>query len=872
MSSSYSPAPFWFLNHRLEEREIKRQIKLMSEAGVSGFFIHPRAGLLTPYGSEQWFIMVEYIIREAKKLGLKVWLYDEDPYSSGIAGGRVVFDNPEYAARKLEIICLVPDKTGAVCKNLGQGRVLSALALKINKKGNITDIRDVESSIGVIRPFFLKTSWNNSYYSKTPYAHFRAETFYPELQIDISLKETNWKVYISIAKHAFHHGKHGLRPDNLNKDCVKKFIEYTHEKYAALFGSEFGHAIPGIFIDEPYIGGNLPWTPALEHEFFKRKGYHIEKNYHHLIETFDNTSGTVRYDYWDIVHSMYKENFFGQIATWCRKNSLKLCGHVICEEDPIGQVIAGGNAFAYQRFFDIPGFDHVTPNIADRKHPSLNFGGKLISSTAHQQNKPRILSECFGANAFNFGQEGMYKIANWLFSLGITWLVPHGFHYSYDGDRKFDAGKSFFFQDPLFPEFKKISAYANNIGKKLAQSEHMCNTCLLYPVALFWEFLPAEMMAAEKLRTRLYQITQLLLEEHVEFDIIDDHTLFHTPIKNGKIQCGMENYSVLVIPQIKDLSEAYLKKIKALERKSITIIEGIPAKKSLKTAGLERTQIERFSNSLYNSNPRDLMCLRKKQNNNIVLYIFNNSRMPGMFSIPCIKDKMHCYLYDARNNKYFSMTHKKNRIPFAIGGYEAVILEFRKDSVSTTQLYCVPLDLKPVTFDYEKNPEWFYSPPMDCISSIHQWNISLKSPGFQKKIKSHSFCLMRNVAWTELTYIKERSVRPGFDTVRERDSLYPLKAIFQAEFSFSQNQIKDKSDIFFVCECDTFQGEYKILINGKNLPKKSFTRKTVYDPFNLVAKIGELIKPDSTNNISIIWPKANEFDGLKSSIYIMEID
>ena len=65
MDKSYAPTPFWFLNHRLEANELRRQLELMKKCGVSGFFIHPRAGLLTPYGSKEWFKMVSLIVEEA---------------------------------------------------------------------------------------------------------------------------------------------------------------------------------------------------------------------------------------------------------------------------------------------------------------------------------------------------------------------------------------------------------------------------------------------------------------------------------------------------------------------------------------------------------------------------------------------------------------------------------------------------------------------------------------------------------------------------------------------------------------------------------------------------------------------------------------
>ena len=71
----YRLAPLWFLNHKLEKEEIKRQIELMKDCGISGFFMHPRAGLLTPYGSDEWFEIIKYIVEQAEIAGLKTWLY-----------------------------------------------------------------------------------------------------------------------------------------------------------------------------------------------------------------------------------------------------------------------------------------------------------------------------------------------------------------------------------------------------------------------------------------------------------------------------------------------------------------------------------------------------------------------------------------------------------------------------------------------------------------------------------------------------------------------------------------------------------------------------------------------------------------------------
>ena len=42
---SYGSIPFWSWNDRLEEEELRTQIRRMKELGMGGFFMHARGGL-----------------------------------------------------------------------------------------------------------------------------------------------------------------------------------------------------------------------------------------------------------------------------------------------------------------------------------------------------------------------------------------------------------------------------------------------------------------------------------------------------------------------------------------------------------------------------------------------------------------------------------------------------------------------------------------------------------------------------------------------------------------------------------------------------------------------------------------------------------
>ena len=89
IDKKYRPVPFWSWNERLEIEETKRQIGLMDDVGIGGFFMHARGGLQTEYMGEEWFENVTAAIDEANRRGMHAWAYDENGWPSGFGGGKV---------------------------------------------------------------------------------------------------------------------------------------------------------------------------------------------------------------------------------------------------------------------------------------------------------------------------------------------------------------------------------------------------------------------------------------------------------------------------------------------------------------------------------------------------------------------------------------------------------------------------------------------------------------------------------------------------------------------------------------------------------------------------------------------------------------
>ena len=93
--------PFWFWNGDQQEDELIRQIGMVHASGCKGIAIHARRGNRTPYLSDRWFALIRLMCGEARRLGLKIWIYDEDGYPSGNAGGRVQQADPDFIQQSL---------------------------------------------------------------------------------------------------------------------------------------------------------------------------------------------------------------------------------------------------------------------------------------------------------------------------------------------------------------------------------------------------------------------------------------------------------------------------------------------------------------------------------------------------------------------------------------------------------------------------------------------------------------------------------------------------------------------------------------------------------------------------------------------------
>lgn len=296
---SHGGIPFWSWNDKLEEKELRRQIRNMYDLEMKGFFMHARGGLETEYMSDDWYHAINVCIDEARKLGMEAWSYDENGWPSGFAGGNLL-DDPENFARYL--ICdtrdTYPDKKD----------ILAVYVLENGKSRRVTAPAD-----GVDAYYVITVGHDRSY-------------------VDV-----------------------------LDKAVIGKFIDVTHEEYKKRIApSDFGTVMPGFFTDEPqHYRGATPWSKVIPTAFLAEYGYDAID---HLVKLFIDCDGyrEFRFDYRKLLAKLYIEGFVKQIYDWCEQNGCQLTGHTIEESTVTGQLHCCSGAMQFYQYEHIPGIDYLS--------------------------------------------------------------------------------------------------------------------------------------------------------------------------------------------------------------------------------------------------------------------------------------------------------------------------------------------------------------------------------------------------------------------------------------------------------------------------------------------------------------------------------
>jgi len=506
--AEYRTAPLWVWNDLMTRDEIKRQLESFKARGIGGAFIHPRPGLITPYLTDEWFSLCAYAVETGKSLGLRIWLYDENSYPSGFAGGHVPAEMPDAARSGLRMR-----------RFAGPPRPSANEPLVVLRK-TLTSFEDVTGKV------------------QTGREDAAAYYVFDVVRADPSPWHGGF-TYVDI----------------MRKDVTEKFLDLTLNGYKRSIGNEFGLTVPGVFQDEAEIspaGGReaVNYTPALFQTFQTRWNYDLRPNLVSLFEEVGNWR-RVRHDYYSTLLDLFIENWAKPYYAYATDNNLVFTGHYWEHEWPAPRV--SPDNLAMGAYAHMPGIDMLMNDWETGPHAQFGNARSVreIRSVANQMGLSRTLSETYGAGGWDLTFADQKRIGDWEYALGVNFLNQHLSYATIKGARKRDHPLSFSDHEPWWPCYNTLADYFGRLSVVMSLGRQVNRILVVEPTTTAWMYYsPAA--ESEDFRTvgaDFQAFVHILEAAQVEYDLVSEKTLQEfASVSHAKLNIGSRSYNLVVFP------------------------------------------------------------------------------------------------------------------------------------------------------------------------------------------------------------------------------------------------------------------------------------------------------------------------------------
>ncbi len=554
--AEYRATPFWAWNAKLSREELLWQIEQFKKMGFGGFHMHVRTGMATEYLSDAYMQLIRACVDKAEREKMLAWLYDEDRWPSGAAGGLLTKD-VRYRSRHLLLTQkpygsdhadFATGGASAASSRTENGVLLACYDVRLNESGLLAGhsrIPEDAPAQGLKLYAYLETAAPSPWYNNQTYVN------------------------------------------TLDPAAIAKFIELTYQRYNEAISAQFGGVVPAIFTDEPQFVHKgvldfateekdvvMPWTDDLAETFAQAyPGEDLLCGVPELLwDLPDGRVSVLRYHYHDHVAERFAQAFADQCGAWCEKHGLMLTGHMMEEPTLRSQTAALGDAMRSYRSFQLPGIDM----LCDSREFTT---AKQAQSAARQYGRPGVLSELYGVTNWNFDFRMQKMQGDWQAALGVTVRVPHLSWYSMNGEAKRDFPGTFGYQAPWYQEYHYVEDHFARVNSILTRGTPVCRVGMLHPVESYWlHWGPRESTSAirEQMDCSFKDIANWLLRGQIDFDYISE-SLFPsqcdiTDILTDALPVGEMRYEVILLPAMQTMRSTTLDRLCAFADKGGRIL------------------------------------------------------------------------------------------------------------------------------------------------------------------------------------------------------------------------------------------------------------------------------------------------------------
>ena len=568
-STEYILPFFW--QHGEDHAVLAEEMAAIRRCGIGEICVESRPH--EQFGEDKWWDDFGFILQEASRHGMRVWLLDDKQFPTGYANGYIE-RHPALRAVNVRFACydfVGPQADIAmIVEGIGEDEsFLSITAYRRDQNGDVLTDGGIDLMPmldgGLIWWDVPDGAWRVCYVVRTqnagPYTH---------------------ENYI----------------DMLSAESCKAMLHAVYEPHYDRYAAYFGNTFAGFFSDEPSFANSncsycdtlgkpdlfLPWNDELPSMLAAATGLAESEIIALLPALWQDITGqtaTVRTAYMDAITKLYRDNFSRMLGNWCRERGVMYFGHIIEYMNTHQRLGCGaGHFFRATDGQDMAGCDvvlnQITPGKTDLDHVLPVWGktadpaffnytlAKLASSQAHinPRMKNRAMCELYGAGGWGEGLPTMKYVTDLMLASGINHFVPHAFNPQYPD---WDCPPFFFARgnNSQFPLFGELLRYLARSAHVMSGGIHQADVAVYYNAEAEW---------AGGRRMLQQDVCRTLTRAQIDFDLIPQDALLAAAAENGRLAVNEETYGAVVVPYSQYLPHAVMAAFHRLESTGVPVI------------------------------------------------------------------------------------------------------------------------------------------------------------------------------------------------------------------------------------------------------------------------------------------------------------
>lgn len=442
---------------------------------------------------DNWKTLVA-AVEACRQLGVVVWIYDEDGYPSGAAGGRVLEEKPAYEALALAFDSERPDPF--VVRPAYEHTHASNNFFKARRYPNLIDDRATRSFIHNTHRRYRM--YLEPYFGNTIRAVFTDE---PSL-IAVDL---------------------GQLPDDVRR------------------------RVPVVDAVDPTVKPLpcVPWSYDILQQYQTRYGEDLMPHRRCLFGGNKQIDRQVRRQFWALVSDLIADRYFASIRTWCSERHIASSGHSLWEEQPLHHVPLEGNGLKVLSKMDIPGLDMLSSDPKTVVRTGW-MTAAMPASAAMLTGRRRVMTEVSDfiqkmAGGGPASLADMQATAAWQAAWGVTdFTLYYG-----PADRSDE-------------DYRAYCRYVGRLNAILKRARQAPEVLLYYPIFDLWaEYRPvtgqlkvdSQSQLAQRIVGSFMQLGGLLQRSQVPFALIDHEMLTGADLADdGRMTLGEHRFNAILLP------------------------------------------------------------------------------------------------------------------------------------------------------------------------------------------------------------------------------------------------------------------------------------------------------------------------------------